>query len=162
MNESMSNFIENQKTDLNIEHLVELAREAGVNDDKVDENWGKIDEILQSAEISKDSMAVKWASEYLADYVKNQTGEADLLDLSASLFEVGGKNTMPEADVEALVKLLDYKNEENPYPRFRAACALANAAEVSDKVVLVLREFQSDEDSEVASIATDYLNGIES
>ncbi len=160
MNESMNNFIENQKTDLNIGHLIELAREAGVDEDKADKNWGQIDEMLQKAEISKDSTSIQWAGKYLTTYKEGNLIDADLLDLAASLFEIGGSDVLTGQDIAVLTEVLDYQNKENPYPRFRAACALANAGHMSKKVEGVLKEFSNDVDQDVSSIANEYLGDV--
>jgi len=86
--------------------------------------------------------------------------DSGLRDLAASTLELTNQE-LEDADIENLLNLMQKTDEENPYPRFRAACALAQRG--SDKRVTsrlseiqaTLEEFTENEG--VADIAKGYL-----
>jgi len=140
----MPNFEEkfNQQPS-NILELVELAEANN------DEGWEKIDSELPS--ICNNLDVIQWARD-------NTMNKSDgLRDLAGTIFEASNIILTPK-DIQTLQELM---NDEG-YPGFRAACALAKRIS-SPEIVLIkddikanLKNFINDDD--VSEIANEYLN----
>jgi len=134
----------------NLSKIVDLARK------NTDENWEKINSLLPQYTDQQEFFS--WAGENL------KNSDSGLRDLAASIFEQT-KLPLDDAIVKGLFKLMEETDEENPYPSFRAACALAKKHEderVSGKINQVRRELQSFvEDEDVSEIAKGYLKKVE-
>ena len=126
-------------------HIVQLA-EANEED-----GWEEIDSLIKEA--SNDSIFIEWARKN----TKNLS--SGLRDLAATIFEASGI----ELSLEDIALLQDLMNDEG-YPKFRAACALAkriNVLEISKmkgSIKSILESFADDPD--VFEIAKKYLNTI--
>jgi hypothetical protein len=119
------------------------------------EDWDKVDALLP--ELSNQQLTFSWAGANL------RCGDLNIRDLAASIME---QTEMPlqDANVVDLFWVMSQVEETNPYPSFRAACALAKRraderiaikiAEVKDH----LQNFTEDED--VSEIAQDYLGEL--
>jgi len=114
------------------------------------ELWECVDAILPAH--ANDIEIVAWAKE------NTRHDNHNLRDLAASVYEASTM-TLNVDDIEKLLVMI-HEQIDNPYPRFRAACAFAKRADVLDKHIVaearaVLREYLNDED--VADIAKAYL-----
>ncbi len=124
-----------------LQTLVDLAKQG---------LWENVDALLSTH--ANDIAVITWAR------VNTQNRDLNLRDLSASIYEVSTV-TLEENDIEKLLVMMR-EQIENPYPRFRAACALVKRANTIEKYFVgeakvILREHLNDED--VADIAKTYL-----
>ena len=138
---------------MSVEHaglrqLIMLARKG------TDEAWEEVDKILP--ELCDDAAVVQWAR------VNIHNDNLDLSDLAATILEATNIE-LNKDDTSELLKLMSSNKPENPYPSFRAACALAKRFgtglipdDMQAKVKSKLKEFLDDED--VAGIAQEYLS----
>ena len=131
---------------VDINTIVDLAKE---------ENWQKVDDLL--SQHAGQQELFDWARGSLSD------PDSNLRDLAASILE---QTNLPLEDVviEGLFGLMGEVDENNPYPSFRAACALAKRYEdgrVLGKIAEVESKLQCFvEDEEVTEIAKGYLEKI--
>ena len=135
----------------NISYFVNLAEK------NTDEAWEIIDrELVKHCD---DAEILDWAS-------KNILSEnSALADLSASILELA-EIKLSKQEVSDLILLMNSTDLENPYPSFRAACALAKHKDnllitncVLDSVESKLKEFGDDESvSKVVRVYLRYLN----
>ena len=129
-----------------LNRVVDLARQ---------EVWEKVDGLLPQHADQQEFYA--WARENFGNLDPN------LRDLAASIFE---QTELPLDDgvIEGLFGLVGETDEENPYPSFRAACALAKRHEderVSGRIDEVRSKLKSFvEDKDVAEIAKGHLEKI--
>jgi hypothetical protein len=120
-----------------------------------DEGWATIDE--QLAEYCNDPEFLTWARANTANE------ESGLRDLAATIFERSDA-PLDDEDVSKLLILMREMDPDNPYPSFRAACALAKrpdnqgVREVLEEVRTKLKSFVDDED--VSGIAKQYLEKL--
>lgn len=120
-----------------------------------DEGWVAIDK--QLAEHCNDPEFLIWARANTANE------ESVLRDLAATIFERTDA-PLDEEDVSKLMILMREIDSDNPYPSFRAACALAKrpdnqgVKEVLEEVKAKLQSFIDDED--VSEIASQYLDQL--
>ena len=130
---------------------------AGTNAD-----WAEIDRYLTATDIPDYTVL---AGARLILYNLSEHPEAGPRDLAASVLERYPRK-IDAIDIQKLEELMVVGQEdiENPYPVFRAACALASymqtigSQDLPDYVSSVLRQFAKDKDPAVAKIANDYLN----
>ncbi len=121
-----------------------------------DEDWEMIDKELEKY----------FDEEVFLDWARNNTDNevSGLRDLAASILEEADCE-LGDSDIENLKDLMRENNEENPYPGFRAACALAKRHNdgrvklIINEVVDKLKNFIQDDN--VADIAKEYLRKIE-
>ena len=134
----------------NIDKFIELAK---LN---TDESWEEIDSKLP--QFCNNQNVLNWAKENTAN------PDPGLSDLAATILEATNEE-LDDKDIDNLVLLMRSDNTENPYPSFRAACALAKRSknelltdsilsEVKDK----LKNFTEDED--VSDIANAYIDNL--
>jgi len=124
-----------------------------------DEGWETIDE--QLPEHCNDPEFLDWARANTANE------ESGLRDLAATILE-GTDEPLTEKDIANLLTTLMREDDpENPYPSFRAACALAKRSDNPmvekelESIEAKLNEFVDDDDvSEVAQKYLDHL-GVE-
>lgn len=134
-----------------LETFIQLAKE------NTDEGWATIDE--QLAEHCNDPEFLAWARANTANE------ESGLRDLTATIFERTDA-PLDDEDVSKLLILMREVDADNPYPSFRAACALAKRPDnqeiktVLGEVKAKLQSFINDED--VSEIASQYLDGLNS
>lgn len=120
-----------------------------------DDDWAQIDKFLPS--MSNSEEVSMWAKYNL----KNPN--YGLQDLAASILELTHTN-LEDTVVEGLFELLSEENKENPYPSFRATCALAKRihdpriAKYKEIIRTKLQLFIDDED--VSQIARYYLANL--
>ncbi|MFA5967294.1 MAG: hypothetical protein WC805_02145 [Patescibacteria group bacterium] len=140
------NNMDNEEERETLEKIIALAQR---NDS---EGWKEIDATLP--EIADSPAVVEWAK----DNLDNE--DSGLRDLAASTLELTNQE-LEDSDIENLLNLMQKTDEENPYPRFRAACALAQRSSderiisLLDKIQSTLTEFTENEG--VADIAKGYL-----
>jgi len=134
-----------------LEQLTELAK------NNQDEDWEIIDGKLGN--YSDEEEFLKWSKKNLSNE------DSGLRDLAASILE-RSKHDLEDSDIDNLIALMNENDEENPYPSFRAACALATRCwekrvekiikDVIDKLELFVH------DDNVSEIAKEYLQKIKS
>lgn len=107
--------------------MVALADFIMLAEQDTDKSWSKVDSHLP-AYCDKPTF-ISWAKENL--FNENYA----LRDLAASTL-VLSKTELSQQDIDNLTKLMDEEYEENPYPSFRAALALAKR--VSDQRITSL------------------------
>jgi len=115
-----------------------------------EEMWGNVDVLLPAH--ADDADVIAWARAH----VRNPN--ANLCELAASIYEVSSI-TLEADDLENLLVMMR-ERIDNPYPRFRAACALAKRANVLDKQIVAEAQFILHEyldDPNVSDIAKKYL-----
>jgi hypothetical protein len=116
--------------------------------------WEEIDSILPSR--SNNQEVFSWAKENL--FHEN----SEMRDLAASVLESSAVE-LTDDDIHTLVTLMRTVDEKNPYPTFRAACALSkrlNHEAIDDSLQ---REIKNTiglylDDADVSEIAQKYLN----
>jgi hypothetical protein len=119
--------------------------------------WEEIDDQLK--QYCNDSKVLNWAKENTANT------DSGLSDLAATILEATSQK-LDTKDIDNLVLLMRSDNEENQYPSFRAACALAKR-EISSlleastllEVENKLKEFI--EDDSVSDIVEKYINVLQ-
>ena len=112
------------------------------------ENWGFVDTHI------KEVVGEKEAIDRAKDLLLNR--DPNLRDLGASIFE-----RAKQIDQIARSRLGVLVRSKKPgYDTFRSACALAAHDYREIGVKEVLERFKSDPDSEVSSIAEDYLKRV--
>lgn len=141
MNESM---FENIPED-DITQLVSLAEQGA---------WEEVDIILP--DLSQKPEVHKWATENVLH------SESEKRDLAASIIEASNLE-LTEDNITDVVTLMRTTDEENPYPTFRAACALAKKLDqigddesLKNEVRETIKMFENDAD--VSELAKSYLS----
>ncbi len=143
----MENNIENESYK-KLKKLIELAV---LN---TGESWDAIDEELPQC--ANDESFLNWARLNL------NNENSGLRDLSATVLEKSNCNLVDE-NIKNLEVLMN-EDDENPYPSFRAACALASRypdkriKAIDNEILARLNEFISD--TSVGDIAKKYINKI--
>jgi HEAT repeat protein len=125
--------------------LIELAK------NNQDEDWEIIDGKLGN--YSDEEEFLKWSKKNLSNE------DSGLRDLAASILE-RSKYDLEDSDIDNLIALMNENDEENPYPSFRAACALAKRGIITKDVINKLEFFVQDDN--VSEIAKSYLEKIKS
>ncbi len=135
-------------------HIDEFVNLAKLN---TDEAWEKIDE--QLSQHCNEPEVLNWA--------KGNTANLDsgLSDLAATILEATDEPLDAE-DVDNLVSLMRSDNKENPYPSFRAACALAKTAINDSLEESILSEVENNlkvflKDDDVSDIAKSYIDSLD-
>ncbi len=121
-----------------------------------EEAWEKIDE--QLPRYCNNPVILNWAKENLANL------ESGLADLSATVLEATDEK-LNDKDTANLILLMHRDYADNPYPSFRAACALAkhiNDVLLAESVVLEIRNKLKIflEDKDVSDIAQSYIDSL--
>lgn len=130
---------------LQLESIIALAKT------NTDEGWARVDDQLE--QFCNDSSFLEWAR----DNTENE--EIGLRDLAATILEASD-TILTKEDVNNLKDLM----EEEGYPGFRAACALAKRIVrhelpgLKNLVTDKLKEFTEDES--VSDIANEYLESM--
>ena len=129
--------------------IIELAQSGK------DEDWEKIDQIIPA--IANDKEFYSWAKENLGD------GESNLRDLSATIIE-SSQCSLTDEDIKNLEQLMR-ENDKNPYPSFRAACALARRIKDDPRISGLLPALRNKlklflEDPNVSDIARSYSSDL--
>jgi len=100
------------------------------------------------------------------DWAKKNTANPDsgLSDLAATILEASDE-TLDAQDINNLTSLMRSNNKENPYPSFRAACALAKRSTSHLLEKPLLSEIKNKleafaEDEVVSDIAKSYLDSL--
>lgn len=133
-----------------IDKFIELAK---LN---TDEAWEEIDSKLSQYCNNQD--VLDWAKENTAN------SDSGLSDLAATILEATN-NELDGKDIDNLVLLMRSDDAENPYPSFRAACALAKRvnsglltesilSEVKDKLKIFTK------DKNISDIAKSYIDSL--
>lgn len=131
---------------IDLEKIVALAQA------NTEESRQQVDSLLPT--ICDDPSVVSWARQ------NTKNPESPLRDLAATILTATATE-LDDTDFDNLVSMLHEDDPSNPYPRFRAACALVKKNLTADfpliraEVISVLREFVNDED--VADIAREHL-----
>jgi hypothetical protein len=132
-----------------------LDKIIGLAQQNSDAGWAEIDEQLPV--VCDQPEFVAWAK------LNTANQESALRDLAATILGATAEELETE-DVDKLVALMRADDPANPYPRFRAACALAkkrgviNLPLVQAEVAITLREFV--DDPAVADIARQQLESL--
>ena len=148
----MKNNIEQPEIKNTKEALGQLTELAKSNQDG---DWEIIDGKLDN--YSDEEEFLKWSKENL------NNEDSGLRDLAASILE-RSKHDLGDSDVDNLISLMNENDEKNPYPSFRAACALAirckekRVEKITKDVIDKLELFVQDDS--VSEIAKKYLEKI--
>ena len=131
------------------EELKKIVTEAG-EEEWGNDVWERIDGVLPG--VCNDAYALDWARENL------ESEDTDLRDLAASLFEASSLE-LSDQDILGLETLM---KEDEDFPGFRAACALAKRLGVDRRIEFLrggiedkLKAFADDQD--VADIVAEYI-----
>ncbi|MFH1667644.1 MAG: hypothetical protein ABH884_01300 [Candidatus Komeilibacteria bacterium] len=123
----------------------------GLAEANTDEGWEKIDAGLPT--ICDDPSIVDWARNNTSNNVEG------LRDLAGTIFEASSIE-LTDKDIQMLQELMN----DQGYPGFRAACALAKRVktpsilEIKSDIEQKLKKFV--EDADVAEIANEYLRTL--